>query len=275
MNTLQRNQRKQRGLKPQFDYLDNRIVPAALLPHMVVAADVAHTNVIAHSQHQDLAAASAASLIQNRHELRLERLADRREQARAHREEAMAQRELRQARTNALFSARHHFTLAVQPAVQMVTSVLTFPSVGATGQAPGTPSSTTISPVPVSTTGSSSSSSGTTTGSTSPTRLLPPNASQQLETDYEEFLNGQLPTTTNQPGQPVIEGKNVEVEIHTNNPSEFNSTVAAEVSLGLQVTASAPAYDMVVGFLPIAQLPAAAQVSGAPSLTAVTYPELK
>ncbi len=274
MNMLQRNQRNQRGLKPQFDYLDNRIVPAAPLPHMVLTADVAYTNVIADSQHQNLAAASAASLIQNRHEVRLERLADRREQALAQREEAMAQRELRRARLDALLSARNHFTLAIQPAVQTVKSVSTSPSGETTGQATGTPSSTATGPVPVSTTGPSSSSSGTTTGSVSSTRLLPPNASQQLEIVYEEFLNGQSPTTTNQPGQPVIVGTNVEVEIRTINPSEFDSMVAAEVSIGLQVTTSAPAYDMVVGFLPIAQLPAAAQISGTPALAAVTYPEL-
>ncbi len=274
MNVLQRTQRSPRGLKPQFDYLDNRIVPAALLPHMVLAADVAHTDSSAHSPQQNLAAASAASLIQNRHDLRLERLADRREEALAHREEAIAQRQFRQARLDALFSARHQFSPAFPTSVQTLTPVSTSPSGGTTGQATGTPTSTSTSPVAVSTTGPSSSSSGTTTGSVSSTRLLPPNASQQLETVYEEFLNGQLPTTTNQPGQPVIQGTNVEVEIRTISPSEFDSMVAAEVSLGLQVTTSAPAYDMVVGFLPIAQLPAAAQISAVPALAAVTYPML-
>ncbi len=271
MNIPQRNQGSQRGLKPQFDYLDNRIVPASLLPHIVVGAEVAHANLSAHSPQQDLATASAASVIQIRHDLRLEGLADRRERAMARRDEAMAQRELRQARLDALLNARHQFTPAVQPVIQMVPAATSVPTGGTTIQATGTPSSPTSSPVGIPTTGSSSSSSGTTTGSTTSTSLLPPNASQQLETVYEEFLNGQLPTTTNQPGQPVIQGTNVDVQIHTSNPSEFNSTVAVAVSLGLQVLISDPAHDLVVGFLPIAQLPAAAQISGVPSLTAITY----
>jgi hypothetical protein len=56
--------------------------------------------------------------------------------------------------------------------------------------------------------------------------------------------------------------------------ANFDFTVASEVRLGLQVTTSAPPHDMVVGFLPIAQRPAAAQISGVPAVAAVTYPEL-
>jgi len=56
------------------------------------------------------------------------------------------------------------------------------------------------------------------------------------------------------------------------HPSDFDSTVAAAVSLGLQVAVSDPAYELVVGFLPSAQLPAAAAITGAPALAAVDYP---
>ncbi len=45
--------------------------------------------------------------------------------------------------------------------------------------------------------------------------------------------------------------------------------VANAESLGLQVTTVFDSYDMIVGFLPIAQLPAAAQLAGSPSITPV------
>jgi hypothetical protein len=98
--------------------------------------------------------------------------------------------------------------------------------------------------------------------------------SQQLVTVYEEFLNGDLPTTRNQPGEPVIQGTNVEIQIHTTNPSEYDSTEAAAVSLGMQVTMTDPGYDVMVGFVPIAQLPAIGAIAGAPSISPITYPQL-
>ena len=184
--------------KPQFDYLDNRIVPAALLPHMVVAADVVHANLRSPSQHLNHATASATSAIQIRHALRLEVLADRREKVLVLREEA---REwvARQARLAASHVASHLATPAVQPVGHMTGATFTLPSGRIVGQVAGAPSTKTSSVGTVSTTGSSSS-SGTSTGSSISTNLLPPNAGQQLEIVYQEFLNGDLPTATNQPG---------------------------------------------------------------------------
>ena len=69
-----------------------------------------------------------------------------------------------------------------------------------------------------------------------------------------------------------IQGTNVGIEIRSSSSSDFSSTVAAAESLGLQVTTVSDTYDIVAGFLPIAQLPAAGQLSGSPSITPVFDP---
>jgi hypothetical protein len=48
--------------------------------------------------------------------------------------------------------------------------------------------------------------------------------------------------------------------------------VAAAQSLGLQVTTTSDTYDIVTGFMPIAQLPSLAQLSGSPAITPMLYP---
>ena len=94
-----------------------------------------------------------------------------------------------------------------------------------------------------------------------------------LDTVYEEYEDGDLPTTA-QPGQVEIQGTNVGVQLTTSNSSDFAAMLSAAESLGLQVTTSSATYNTVVGFLPIAELPAAAQLTGAPSITPLQSPEL-
>jgi hypothetical protein len=90
---------------------------------------------------------------------------------------------------------------------------------------------------------------------------------------YQEFQNGDLPTT-NEPGQVEIQGNNVGIQIHSSDPTDFASMVANAENLGLQVTIESDSFDIVVGFLPIANLPAIAQLSGSPSITPVLTPQL-
>ena len=90
---------------------------------------------------------------------------------------------------------------------------------------------------------------------------------------YQEFQNGDLPTT-NEPGQVEIQGINVGIQIHSSDPTDFASMVANAENLGLQVTIMSDSFDIVVGFLPIADLPAIAQLSGSPSITPVFNPQL-
>jgi hypothetical protein len=94
-----------------------------------------------------------------------------------------------------------------------------------------------------------------------------------LDTVYQEFQNGDLPTT-NEPVQVEIQETNVGIQIHSSDPTDFASIVANAENLGLQVTIMSDSFDIVVGFLPIANLPAIAQLSGSPSITPVLNPQL-
>jgi len=93
-----------------------------------------------------------------------------------------------------------------------------------------------------------------------------------LDTVYEKYENGDLPSPTMQPGQVEIQGSTVGVQIHASNPSDFDTMVADAESLGLQMTDVSDAYDIVVGYLPIAELPSAAQLPGSPSIAPLLYP---
>jgi hypothetical protein len=90
---------------------------------------------------------------------------------------------------------------------------------------------------------------------------------------YQELQNGDLPTT-NESGQVEIQGNNVGIQIHSSDPTDFASMVANAENLGLQVTIESDSFDIVVGFLPIANSPAIAQLSGSPSITPVFTPQL-
>jgi hypothetical protein len=90
---------------------------------------------------------------------------------------------------------------------------------------------------------------------------------------YQELQNGDLPTT-NESGQVEIQGNNVGIQIHSSDPTDFASMVANAENLGLLVTIESDSFDIVVGFLPISNLPAIAQLSGSPSITPVFTPQL-
>jgi hypothetical protein len=115
-----------------------------------------------------------------------------------------------------------------------------------------------------------------TTGSSPPARSgaspLPANVSVLLDTIYEEYQSGDMPLPTPRPGQVEIQGSRVGIEIHDSSPGDFNTVVADAESLGLQVTDLSEAYDTVVGFLPIAQLPALAQLPTSSAVAPLLYP---
>jgi hypothetical protein len=280
MNILQcANKRRSRQRTAALEYLDARIVPAVVHPTVAVAADVAgmHSN----QQPEDVVASESASQI--KHEQRVARLAERREAA-------LERREMRDAALAARYAARHHITLAGAVRDQLISAASTNSTSATTTQSTsGSASSTSGSTS--STSGSTSAGSGTgstvgtsPTGSTSPTspvttpgsttssNPLPANVSTLLDTVYEEYENGTLPASTGQPGGVEIQGSDVGIQIQTSNSSDFNTLVADAESLGLQVTDSSAAYNMVVGFLPISALPGAAQLAGSPSITPLLNP---
>ena len=186
------------------------------------------------------------------------------------------------------YAARHHITLAgpVQDQVIPAASTNSTPAttaLGTTGSGQGTTGSgqgTTGSSPSGTTTGSSTGSTSgflPTTPVTNPgapvsANPLPANVSTLLGTIYSEYENGILPSPTVQPGQVEIQGSSIGVQFQTSNSSDFATMLADAESLGLQVTDSSAAYGIVDGYLPIAELPAAAQLPGSPSLTPLLYP---
>jgi hypothetical protein len=283
MNTLLRHKRRSRGRQPQVENLDLRIVPAAGHPAMVGAADLASANMGVHSQAGEHDSAHAEIAI--RREQHMLRLAERHEKV-------LERREMRAERRAALYKARHQIVLAfpaqnqvVGPATSAdsspampvaasssgVASNTAVPSGSASSSAAGSSPAQTVIPGTVAgVINSGPSSSGSSDPTTNP---LPANVSVQLDTVYEEYENGDLTSSTS-PGQVEIQGTNVGIDVHAGTASDFNSMVTALENLGLQVTAVSATDDVVEGLLPIAQLPAAAQVAGSPAIAPILNPDL-
>jgi hypothetical protein len=285
MNILKQDRRRSRVRKAHLEFLDDRIVPSTVQPAAAVAVEVAQAGASVNSLQQSDESAGAESKIEIKHENHVIKMEERREAN-------LERREARLEKLAARRAAAHHFSPAVvveTPAAQaaaILAASKAGQSTSAPSQASGSSSSagsTTMSPgstmptTPVTTPVTTSPGTGSTTGISSgsgstSTNPLPANVSVLLGTVYEEYENGDLPTTT-QPGQVEIQGTTVGVQIRSSS-ADFNTVVADAESLGLQVTTVSDAYDMVVGYLPIAQLPAAAQLAGAPSITPVLDPTL-
>src|SRR5262249_37866916 len=101
---------------------------------------------------------------------------------------------------------------------------------------------------------------------------LPSNVASALDTIYEEFEHGTLPASQSGPGQIEIQGNAVGVMIHVTNPADFASVSADAQALGLQVPGISPETDNIAGWLPIAELPAVAQLSDAPIIVPIYGP---
>jgi hypothetical protein len=293
MNILKQNPRRSIIRKIHLEYLDHRIVPSTVQPAMAAASEVATAHATLNAAAANGESATADSKVQNheikreiRHENRIIKLEERHEAAKDRRHALLEKLAARRA-------VAHHISSAVMvPTTQGTPVVVSFgrhqnsigsgsvaadPSTGSPAPVmpitttPGTTSSGTASSGTTSsgTTSSATGSTGTTTTTTNP---LPDNVSVLLDTVYQEYENGDLPTTTNQPGQVEIQGSNVGVQLRASNSADFDTMLAQAESLGLQVTTSSAAYDMVVGFLPIAELPAASQLPGNPSIVPLLYP---
>ena len=280
MNLLKQDRRRSVIRTLHLDYLDERIVPSAVQLNLAMAADVsaAHTNV--HATESAEASATADTTLQIHRENRIIRLDERLEAA----------KDRREARLEKLADA-HRFSSAIidetpaafaaaiararESAHGSVSSLSGTATSGSGSTSTGTTVTTTpvtpapVTPIPVTNPpGSGTGSTGTGTTTTNP---LPDNVSVILDTAYEEYESGTLPTST-QPGQVELQGSNVGVQIRVSNSADFSAMLAQAESLGLQVTTSSATYNMVDGFLPIAQLPAAAQLPGTPSIEPLLYP---
>jgi hypothetical protein len=279
MNILKQDRKRSVNRKVDWDCLDDRIVPSTVQLNLAAAAGAAaahaHASVSVNATTSAEASATTETPAQTRRENRIVKLEERREAAKERREVRLEK-----------LAAAHRFSPAVMnetPAAFAAAMARARESGhgsvssggGTGGSGTGSTSTGTTVTIPVTTSpipsapvttspGSGSGSTGTGTTSTNP---LPDNVAAVLDTVYEEFQNGTLPTSS-QPGQVEIQGSNVGVQIHVSNSADFSSVLSQAQSLGLQVTTSSAAYDLIDGFLPIAQLPAAAQLSGAPSIDA-------
>ena len=266
MNTLQRDKRRSRRQLAQLECLDDRIVPSTIQPHMGAVAEVmsTHASVISAQQKSEETAA-AESRIQIRHENRMIKLEERREARLA---KLTARREFSPAIVDEAPTSQAAATTSKATTTVRVTSGgSSQPSGGSASSGSGT-GSTSGSTGSGSTTTVVATLSETTSTTTNP---LPINVSVPLNTVYEEYMNGDLPTGS-KPGQVEIEGTNVGVVMRSSNSSDFETMVASAESLGLQVSTESAAYDTVVGFLPIAELPAAAQIAGSPVILPLMSP---
>lgn len=117
---------------------------------------------------------------------------------------------------------------------------------------------------------SNSVSSPAVTTVTNPTPL-PANVSQDLNTLYQASVGGA--STQQLPVQfPLLQFQGSSVAVQISTQGDFNSLVASLEEIGMSVTAQSAAYGIVYGYLPIAGLPAAAALPGAPSITASNRP---
>jgi hypothetical protein len=101
---------------------------------------------------------------------------------------------------------------------------------------------------------------------------LPPDVSQTLQTIYAEYeayvsAGSKGPFTPSQSLFVVINGTDVGIQVHSNNPGDLSAFVAQLQSDGMQVIDSSVKYGIVEGMLPIAQLPA---VAGLPQTMIIT-----
>jgi hypothetical protein len=259
--TLRRDRRARRQAHFDLESLDDRLVLSAAAGG--AAADAAGVKAAIIEHRREVRAA--------RHEARLERLE--------------ARHEAKIARMEAHLKA----SASVNP---VIIGGPTSASAGTAASASaGTAASanTAASPAPsiptaTTTTGSSgtiaSPGSGTTTptsGSTSSSGTWPSDVSVALQSLYQEY-ESQGHGSNFTPSLPSdkllqISGTSVEVNLEIGSGTDFNTALSQLQSDGLQVSSSSSTYDQIDGMLPIADLPAAAQIAA--SVTGSPPPSMR
>jgi hypothetical protein len=107
--------------------------------------------------------------------------------------------------------------------------------------------------------------------------IFPANVSPTLSVIYDAYEQnpGGFPASlagTGAASLVVIQGSNVGIQVHDNNPADFDLLLTELQNAGLQVTSSSATYGTIVGMLPISQLPAVAALSEAPGVTPLFRP---
>jgi len=102
------------------------------------------------------------------------------------------------------------------------------------------------------------------------------NVGQDLNTIYKEFLQqgGSATFTSSLAGRVEIHGTNVGVDVNMAS-GNFGTFVSSMTKLGMQVQTTDATHGIVEGFLPIAEIPAAAQNPQTLSLSPIYIPNGK
>jgi hypothetical protein len=110
-----------------------------------------------------------------------------------------------------------------------------------------------------------------------PSGTLPANVAAALQSLYQEYESqgGGANFTPSQPSDQLLQirGTSVAVSLKVSSGSDFNTALAQLQADGMQVSASSPTNGLIEGLLPIAELPAAAQVAAsvAPASQSVLF----
>jgi hypothetical protein len=127
--------------------------------------------------------------------------------------------------------------------------------------------STTVTPVTMPpSSGTSNPPSGTNSGPGS-SGPLPANVAAALQTLYQETqssnYDGGDSDDFTAPSDKLLQisGSNVAVSLKIGSGTDFNTALSQLQSDGMQISTSSSAYDLIEGMLPIAELPAAAQIA--------------
>lgn len=269
LTTNRRDQRNRREALFTLESLDERLVLSATAAGAIGAAEARH----------EARVEARMERVEARHEARAERI-EARHEARLARMEARHPAQFAATTSAPIMTAPSAATTSSQtpatttPATTTTTTTtpspvavpaqpmfnVAVPATAAVSTSSMPPSTTTPAPV-----------TNPATGSTTPTSgPLPSNVSaalQSLYSDFEAAGSGDFTVPSSLAGLVQVRGDSVEVNLKVNAGTSFGSAMAQLQSDGMQVTASSATYGLIVGLLPIGQLPIAAEVTS--SVTAV------
>ncbi len=118
------------------------------------------------------------------------------------------------------------------------------------------------------------------TGGTGSQTNLPGNVGASLGVIYNAYEQNPAGFPANLPSTDganlvLIQGSNVGIQVQDGNPADFGTLLTELQSAGMQVTTSSAQYGLIVGMLPISELPTVADLPDAPSVTALMQPMLR
>jgi len=117
------------------------------------------------------------------------------------------------------------------------------------------------------------------TGGTGSQTNLPGNVAASLNVIYNAYEQDPAGFPANVPSTDganlvQIQGSSVGIQVHDGNPGDFSTLLTELQNAGMQVTTSSAQYGLIVGMLPISDLPTVAHLPEAPGVTPLMRPML-